>query len=149
MTDGFSEEALLEESYREFESQFLQRRQFWRAPASVMKGTVLFDIFSDFCKTFPDHPSDENTVFYLSEWENVSPTMIEVILWCYHFEHAGIEDVRNLVSFMDRTASVLSKWEDYCGIEMFDGISESVVISFGDPRKEIVDLLKSRGVHNA
>ena len=57
----------LEHEYSAFERQFFSHCRVWRLPVHVLKGTDLYRLFETFSRTFPDHPSDVNTVFYLIE----------------------------------------------------------------------------------
>jgi len=138
--------AWLEQEYQEFERQFLALPAFWRAAAQTLRGTRLYSLFESFARTFPDHPSDVNTVFYLVESVSQIPVSQEVWLWCSHFEHQSLEDLRNLVTFMDEGMRVLSSDEDCARVEMLDSFRERIVLSFYFPRPDTVELLKARGV---
>jgi hypothetical protein len=136
----------LEEQYQEFESQFLSHLKFWRAPAETLRGTPLYDLFEVFTSTFPDHPSDINTVFYLIESVSVTPVHHSVWLWCSHFEHSTLGDLRDLVLYMDGAMRVLSTSEESGFVEILDGIGERIVLAFSFPPDNIVELIQARGV---
>ncbi len=141
----------LEQEYREFEGQAFAKGKVWRSPVHTLKGTHLYSLFESFAGTFPDHPSESNTVFYLTEFyltESADTThrRQQVWLWCSHFEHAALEDLRNLVFFMDEAVRVLSTSDDLAWVEVLDNSRERVVLVFHDPQESAVELLKSRGV---
>ena len=134
-----------QQEYEGFERQFFSNRKFWRVPVETLKGTHLYDLFDAFRTTFPDHPSDTNTVFYLTESVGQTPLSQTVLLWCSHFEHSALEDLRSLASFMDDTLNVLSTSQESAFLDRLDGIGESVVLSFLYPNEDTVKLLKARG----
>ena len=131
--------------YEGFERQFFCNVKFWRVPVETLKGTHLYDLFDVFRTTFPDHPSDTNTVFYLTESVDQLPAHQRVCLWCSHFEHAALEDLRSLVSFIDEALLVLSTNQESAFLDKLDGIGECIVLSFVNPNENTVELLKSRG----
>jgi len=135
----------LEQEYQKFESQFLTLGRFWRAPVHTLKETPLYDLFEKFKERFPDHPDDINTVFYLTESVNCIPIQHSVLLWCSHFEHSTLEDLRNLVSFMEEATPVLATTEDCSGVERLNDTGESVVLIFYMPPDNVVGLLKNLG----
>jgi hypothetical protein len=135
----------LEGEYEGFERQFFSNDKFWRVPVGLLKGTRLYDLFDVFRTTFPDHPSDTNTVFYLTETMNLMPAHQSVCLWCSHFEHADLEDLRNLVSFMDEALRVFSTDQESAFLNKLDVIGECIILSFAHPNENTVELLKSLG----
>jgi hypothetical protein len=135
----------LEQEYEGFERQFFSSLKFWRVPVETLKGTHLYDLFDVFRTTFPDHPSDTNTVFYLTESVDQTPLSQSVVLWCSHFEHSALEDLRSLTSFMDDTLDVLSTSHESAFLNKLDGIGECIVLSFLCPNENTVKLLKARG----
>jgi hypothetical protein len=70
-------------------------------------------------------------------------------LWCSHFEHAFLEDLRNLGSFLQEALPLLSTTEDCAGVEMLDNIGEKIVLAFYSPPESTVELLKSRGARTS
>jgi hypothetical protein len=135
----------LQQEYEGFERQFFFNLKFWRVPIETLKGTQLYDLFDVFKTTFPDHPSDTNTVFYLTESVGQTPLSQTVLLWCSHFEHSALEDLRSLTSFMHDTLNVESTEPESAFLSKLDGIGECIVLSFLYPIENIVKLLKARG----
>jgi hypothetical protein len=136
MDDGIRQ--WLEGEYEGFERQFFSNVRFWRVPVGTLKGTHLYDLFDLFRSTFPDHPSDTNTVFYLTETVNLRPAHRRVCLWCSHFEHAALEDLRSLVSFMDEALRVFSTNQESAFLDKLDGIAECIMLSFVNPNEKTV-----------
>jgi len=119
----------LEHEYSAFERQFFSHCRVWRLPVQVLKGTDLYRLFETFSRTFPDHPSDVNTVFYLIEPTKPDSVIQYLSLWCSHFEHSGLEDLRNLVSFLDDANHLLSRSPDSAGVSLLDCQREWVVLT--------------------
>jgi len=128
-----------------FDARFLGRKRFWRAAFADLRDTSLYELFRRFSGIFPDHPSDSNTVLYLAEWTHVTPTIWEVLLWCDHFEHSAVEDVRRLVGFAESANAILATDEHGAGVELLDGVEDCVVLSFMDPRPEVKEALQRYG----
>jgi hypothetical protein len=137
------EEQYWEQEYAEFEDRFFSQKAFWRVPAHALKGTPLFAVFERLCATFPDHPGEHNTVFYLFEHRNISPKSYSVLLRCSHFEHTSLDDIRMLVEFLESAAAIITTHS--CALlEHLDGCAEKLHLRFYGPRDEIVTLLQSR-----
>lgn len=136
----------LEQECLEFERRFFSPGKLWRSPVQALKGTELYGLFESFARFFPDHPSEINTVFYLTESVEGTRERHSVWLWCSHFEPAALEDLRNLVSFVDEASRLVSTSLDSAGVEVLDNIKEQLVLVFYTPRESMVDLLKGLGV---
>ena len=130
----------LEKEYSDFEERYLRGQCFWRAPASVLRDTILYSVFEQLCASFPDHPSEHNTVFYLVS----SSGSHSVLLACTHFEHASLADVRGLMDLLERVApSIVRDGSiELVALELLDNIAEKLHVRFHDPVHGIVSLLQ-------
>ena len=126
----------LEQEYSEFEAAHFQGERFWRAPVSELKGTVLFPVFEQLCASFPDHPSEHNTLFYLVESASGAQS---VLLVCTHFEHASIEDVRGLVDLFEQHAAFIVRdgSTELIALELLDHSGEELRVRFYEPVPEV------------
>src|SRR2546429_287942 len=122
----------LEQEYSEFEERYFGDERFWRAPASALRGTILFVLFEELCISFPDHPTEYNTVFYLIESNSGSHS---VLLVCTHFEDASLSDVRRLTDFLERAASSIVRdgSTELVALELLDHAGEKFHVRFYDP----------------
>jgi len=131
----------LEQEYSEFEETHFPGERFWRAPVSVLKDTVLFSLFEQLCASFPDHPSEHNTLFYLLESPSGSQS---VLLVCTHFEHGSLAEVKELMDLFERRAAciVSDGLIESIALELLDHSGEKLHIRFYDPLPDIVTLLQ-------
>jgi hypothetical protein len=138
----------LEQEYSDFEGSNLGDQRFWRAPVSALRGTALFSLFDKLCASFPDHPSEHNTVFYLTE--SASGTY-SVLLTCTHFEHAALEDVRGLMDFLQQAASPIVRDGsiDLIALELLDSSAEKLHVRFYEPVQDIVTLLQQHATRRS
>ncbi|HNO79648.1 MAG TPA: hypothetical protein PKN33_16490 [Phycisphaerae bacterium] len=133
----------LETIYREFEDEHFDLATFWRAPACLLQGTILYPLFERFAEAFPDHVGDDNTVFYLTESTNVMPIQRSIILTNSHFEHTHYEDVVKLIAFIEDASKIINAGK-MASIDRLDGIREEIILVFHDPMIELVGLFKKK-----
>jgi hypothetical protein len=136
----------LEREYEDFERQFFFRARFWRVPVRALQGTHLFTLFEIFARLFPEHPSEINTVLYLVESLNSTPTSHQVWLWCGDFDHYLVPDLRNLAAFMEEAGRAISIGHEGPRVETLDHLRKRVLLTFFDPQPGVMELLKTRGV---
>jgi len=136
----------VEKEYSAFEREFFPHCRVWRLPLHVLKGTPLYGLFETFSHTFPDHPSDTNTVFYLTEPTRVTPVTQQVYLWCSHFEHSALEDLCNLVSFLTEANNLISTSADSAAVSLLDSVKEQIVLVVYSVKEDVIALLKDRGL---
>ncbi len=138
----------LEREYSEFEKRYFHDGRFWRAPVSALGGTVLFSLFEQFCASFPDHPSEHNTVFYLIESGSGS---YSVLLVCTHFEDASLADVRRLMDLFERAAPAIVRDGsiELIALELLDHPGEELRVRFYDPISDIIGLLQQHATRKA
>jgi len=131
----------LEQEYSEFEEAHLRGERFWRAPVSELKNTALFPLFEQLSDSFPDHPSEYNTLFYLIESSSGNQS---VLLVCTHFEHGSLADVRGLMDLFERHASHLVRDGsiELIALDLLDHTGEKLHVRFYDPVPEMAGLLK-------
>ena len=131
----------LEQEYSDFEARYLRGERFWRAPVSALSGTILFSLFEQLCTSFPDHPSEHNTVFYLIESSSGNHS---VLLACTHFEDSSLADVRGLMDLFERAApSIVRDGSiELIALELLDHVGEKLHVRFYDPVDDIVSLLQ-------
>jgi hypothetical protein len=127
----------LEQEYRDFEEQHFRGESFWRTPLSTLKGTLLFPLFERFRASFPDHPTEDNTVFYLMRGPRSGGYSVYFV--CTHFEDTSPEDVRALADFLDEAASVIGR-ESGSSLDFLAG--ETVMACFYEPSETIVSLIQ-------
>jgi hypothetical protein len=131
----------LEQEYSDFEEVHLHGERFWRVPASELRDTVVFPLFEQLCASFPDHPSEYNTLFYLIESPSGSQS---VLLACTHFEHGSLADVRGLMDLCERHSAYIVRDGsiELIALELLDHSGEKLHIRFYDPVPDIVSLLQ-------
>ncbi|NOS71511.1 MAG: hypothetical protein HOP33_16490 [Verrucomicrobia bacterium] len=143
-----TEDQYWEQEYVDFERSICIEHAFWRAPAHLLQGTPLFAVFERLCVTFPDHPDDHNTVFYLFDHTSVTPKMCSVLLRCSHFEHSSLNDLRALTEFLEFAADIITT--DRCAlVELLDGCTEKLHVRFHGPRDEIISILRKHASRKA
>lgn len=135
-----------EQDYSDFENKFLTNSSFWRAPFASLRETMLYRVFEDFAKQFPDHPSELNTVIYLTEPLAVTPPLPSIWLWCSHFEHFSLDDLRDLVSFMGAVRLSLGGPHSVAAVELLDSFGQELVLSFSFPKPEVSGLIRVLGM---
>jgi hypothetical protein len=131
----------LEREYSEFEEAHLRGECFWRAPVSELKDTALFPLFEQLVESFPDHPSEHSTLFYLIESSSGNQTILVV---CTHFEHGSLNDVRGLLDLFERHAAYLVRdgSVERIALDLLDHSREQLHVRLYDPTPEIVRILK-------
>ena len=137
----FEQQEYLEREYSEFEKRCLSDQRFWRAPVFALTGTTLFGLFEQFSSSFPDHPSEYNTLFYLNQTERGD---YSILLVCTHFEHTSLTDVRALMDLLERAARSIVRdgSSELIALELLDLPREELRIRFYDPLNDIVSLLQ-------
>jgi hypothetical protein len=145
------EELYWEKEYNDYEARFGSNEVFWRTPAYALKGSPLFEVFERFCETFPDHPHEYNTVFYLFDYVSVSPKSYSILFRCAHFEHNTFDDLRALIDYLAFAATRItgSNNTDFVGLDLLDGYGEKLHITFDHPSNEIISILKKHSTRSA
>src|SRR5438445_9286315 len=127
----------LEQQYSDFERSHLSDEHFWGAPVSKLTTTSLFSAFQQFRTLFPDHPDEDNTLFYILRGPRSDG--YTALLVCLHFEHCSLDDVRALVGFLEGVATIVEH-ETSTLIDFLGG--ETLVARFCEPAERIVTLIQ-------
>ena len=141
--------ANFEAEYRDFEAEFLRPDVFWRAPVYDLEQCALLEIFDGCVGLFPDHPNEFNTVFYLSESDMPTQKIQTVTLTCDYFEHGCVEDYRNPLTFLTKTAERISGIPEAAEIDLPDlHYRELIILTLGQPTAIVLNEIKAAATND-
>lgn len=129
----------LENEYGKFESTYLRGCHFWRVPVYALMDPPFHAIFQEFSSTFPDHPNEHNTVFYLIQ---SASNDCSILFHCSHFEHTFSDELPALANFVESTARIVASSQGG-HIELLDGYGEKLIIRFYGAEDHIAALLRA------
>jgi hypothetical protein len=136
----------LDRDYADFEECYLQGKRFWRAPVYALKETSLFSFFERFCKSFPDHATEYNSLFYV-----IADSLggYSVLFVCTHFEHVSFSEVRELMDFLEQFAPsfVPDGRVEKIKLELLDNYGEKLLVGFYDAIPSMIALLQEHSTH--
>ncbi len=141
------EDIVFEGKYKEFLEHRIVSNEYWYSSFDILRETTLYSVYLKFQELFTDHPTDTNTFVFLLQWLNISPKKYSLVIWCTHFECEDYESIQKLPIFMKYAFSALSNFDNQGSINKLDGNSEEIIIYIYEPKKEVIDLLKEKGIH--
>jgi hypothetical protein len=141
------EDIVFEGKYKSFLQYRINSNEYWYSSYDLLRETNLYSVFIRFQELFPDHPTDTNTFIFLLQGLYDTPRLYSLVIWCTHFECDDYESIQKMPIFMEYAFSVLSNFTNLGNINKLDGNSEEIIIYIYEPKKDVIDLIKEKGIH--